>query len=162
VARRSSFLSHQQRLAPLPKKPQVGATQLDAWRTIQRGARHCHGTYVAVVNRRRLRRRSEKPGFRPRVLGAIPCVADPFGQITAHPGSEKEEILVVECDSKKSEETRRNRPLLRDSLPHRRLPTDPQTAGSAENDCIFLRRHAASNSASACPPNGSSTTLGCG
>jgi len=41
-------------------------------------------------------------------------VADPFGQIAAQAGSEKEEILVVECDPKKSEETRRNWPFLRD------------------------------------------------
>ena len=41
-------------------------------------------------------------------------VADPFGQVVAEASQDKEEILVVECDSAKSEETRRNWPFLRD------------------------------------------------
>ena len=41
-------------------------------------------------------------------------VADPFGQIAAEASNDKEEILVVECDPAKSEDTRRNWPFLRD------------------------------------------------
>src|SRR5439155_650847 len=41
-------------------------------------------------------------------------VADPFGQIVAEASNDKEEILVVECDPAKSEDTRRNWPFLRD------------------------------------------------
>jgi N-carbamoylputrescine amidase len=41
-------------------------------------------------------------------------VADPFGRVAAEASSDKEEVLVVECDPAKSEETRRNWPFLRD------------------------------------------------
>ena len=41
-------------------------------------------------------------------------VADPFGQIIAQASSDKEEVLVVECDPAKSEDTRRNWPFMRD------------------------------------------------
>ena len=40
--------------------------------------------------------------------------ADPFGQIVAEASNDKEELLVVECDPAKSEDTRRNWPFLRD------------------------------------------------
>lgn len=95
------------------EKAEFGAAQLEAWRTIQRSHAIANGTYVAVVNR---------VGFEGNPANGDPglefwgnsFVADPFGQIAAQAGSEKEEILVVECDSKKSEETRRNWPFLRD------------------------------------------------
>jgi N-carbamoylputrescine amidase len=41
-------------------------------------------------------------------------VADPFGRVVAEASSDKEEVLVVECDPAKSEDTRRNWPFLRD------------------------------------------------
>ncbi len=41
-------------------------------------------------------------------------VADPFGRVVAEASNDKEEILVVECDPAKSEDTRRNWPFLRD------------------------------------------------
>ncbi len=41
-------------------------------------------------------------------------VADPFGKVVAAASNDKEEILVVECDPAKSEDTRRNWPFLRD------------------------------------------------
>src|SRR6516225_525 len=41
-------------------------------------------------------------------------VADPFGGVIAEASNDKEEVLVVECDPAKSEETRRNWPFLRD------------------------------------------------
>jgi predicted amidohydrolase len=41
-------------------------------------------------------------------------VADPFGQVIAEASNDKEEVLVVECDPAKSEDTRRNWPFLRD------------------------------------------------
>jgi len=41
-------------------------------------------------------------------------VADSFGVVVAEGSQEKEEILVVECDPGKSEETRRNWPFFRD------------------------------------------------
>ena len=41
-------------------------------------------------------------------------VADPFGGVIAEASNDKEEVLVVECDPAKSEDTRRNWPFLRD------------------------------------------------
>src|SRR5579871_1751350 len=95
------------------EKAEFGAAQLDAWRTIQRAHAIANGTYVAVVNRVGYEGdpANGDPGLE---FWGNSFVADPFGQITAQAGSDKEEILIVECDSKKSEETRRNWPFLRD------------------------------------------------
>jgi N-carbamoylputrescine amidase len=41
-------------------------------------------------------------------------VADPFGQIIAEASTNKEEILVVECDPRRMDDVRRNWPFLRD------------------------------------------------
>jgi len=95
------------------EKAEFGAAQLDAWRTIQRGHAIANGTFVAVANR---------VGFEGNPAAGDPglefwghsFVADPFGQILSEAGSDKEEILVVECDPSKSEEIRRNWPFLRD------------------------------------------------
>lgn len=95
------------------EKAQFGAGQLDAWCTIQRAHAIANGVYVAVVNR---------VGFEGNPANGDPgiefwgnsFVADPFGQVVAQAGAEKEEILVVECDPAKSEDTRRNWPFLRD------------------------------------------------
>jgi len=40
--------------------------------------------------------------------------ADPFGRVLAEASHDKEEILVVECDPRLMDETRRNWPFLRD------------------------------------------------
>ncbi|MBZ5696292.1 MAG: carbon-nitrogen hydrolase [Acidobacteriia bacterium] len=95
------------------EKKEFGAAQLDAWRTIQRGHAIANGVYVAVVNR---------VGFEGGAGAGDPglefwgnsFVADPFGQVVAEASNDKEEILVVECDPAKSEDTRRNWPFLRD------------------------------------------------
>ncbi len=95
------------------EKAQFGAAQLDAWKTIQRAHAIANGVYVAVVNR---------VGFEGKPANGDPgiefwgnsFVADPFGQIVAEASNNKEEILVVECDPAKSEDTRRNWPFLRD------------------------------------------------
>jgi N-carbamoylputrescine amidase len=41
-------------------------------------------------------------------------VADPFGRVLAEGSHDREEILVVECDPRVIEDTRRNWPFLRD------------------------------------------------
>jgi N-carbamoylputrescine amidase len=95
------------------EKAEFGAAQLDAWRTIQRGHAIANGVYVAVVNR---------VGFEGNPANGDPgiefwgnsFVADPFGQVVAEASNDKEEVLVVECDPAKSEDTRRNWPFLRD------------------------------------------------
>jgi len=95
------------------EKAEFGAAQLDAWRTIQRSHAIANGTFVAVVNR---------VGYEGNPAAGDPgiefwgnsFVADPFGQVVSQAGSENEEILVVECDPAKSEETRRGWPFFRD------------------------------------------------
>jgi len=95
------------------EKAEFGAAQLDAWRTIQRSHAIANGTFVAVVNR---------VGYEGNPAAGDPgiefwgnsFVADPFGQVVSQAGSEKEEILIAECDPTKSEDTRRNWPFLRD------------------------------------------------
>jgi N-carbamoylputrescine amidase len=95
------------------EKVQFGAAQLDAWKTIQRGHAIANGVYAAVVNRVGFEGKPEKgdPGLE---FWGNSFVADPFGQVVSEASNDKEEILVVECDPARSEETRRNWPFLRD------------------------------------------------
>ncbi len=92
------------------EKAQFGAAQLDAWRTIQRSHAIANGVYVAVANR---------VGFEGTREAGLEFwgnsfVASPFGEMLAEASNTNEEILVVECDPARSEETRRNWPFLRD------------------------------------------------
>ena len=95
------------------EKAQLGAAQLDAWRTVQRGHAIANGVYAAVVNRVGFEGQPEQgdPGLE---FWGNSFVADPFGQVVSEAPHDKEEILVVECDPAKSEDTRRNWPFLRD------------------------------------------------
>ena len=95
------------------EKAEFGAAQLDAWRTIQRGHAIANGVYVAVVNRVGYEGDPAKgdPGID---FWGNSFVADPFGQVVAEASNDQEEVLVVECDPAKSEDTRRNWPFLRD------------------------------------------------
>lgn len=92
------------------EKEQFGAAQRDAWITIQRAHAIANGIYVAAVNRTGF---EGTPDSGLEFWGSS-FVADPFGQIIAQASTDKEEILVVECDPKRMEETRRNWPFLRD------------------------------------------------
>ncbi len=94
---------------PFEKEP-FGASQLDAWRTIQRAHAIANGIYVAVVNRVG----EEGPPERSLEFWGASFVADPFGQVLAEASTSKEETLVVECDPHRMEEVRRNWPFLRD------------------------------------------------
>jgi|SRR5271170_1541790 N-carbamoylputrescine amidase len=92
------------------EKREHGAAQLDAWRTIQRSHAIANGIFVAAVNR---------VGFEGTKNSGLEFwgssfVADPFGQMIAEASTDKEEILVVECDPRRMDETRRNWPFLRD------------------------------------------------
>jgi N-carbamoylputrescine amidase len=92
------------------EKRQVGAAQLDAWRTIQRSHAIANGVFVAAVNRVGFEGTPET-GLE---FWGHSFVCDPFGQILAEASADKEEILIVECDLKRVEEIRRNWPFLRD------------------------------------------------
>jgi N-carbamoylputrescine amidase len=92
------------------EKQEFGAAQLDAWRTIQRSHAIANGVFVAAVNR---------TGFEGTPASGLEFwghsfVSDPFGRVLAEASADKEEILIVECDPKTVEETRRNWPFLRD------------------------------------------------
>ena len=92
------------------EKAEFGAAQLDAWRTIQRAHAIANGIFVAVANR---------VGFEGTPEAGLEFwgnsfVADPFGQVLAQAGDSQDDILVVECDPFRMEDTRRNWPFLRD------------------------------------------------
>jgi N-carbamoylputrescine amidase len=95
------------------EKREVGATQLDSWKTIQRAHAVANGIYVAVVNRVGYEGSPEKGDAGLEFWGNS-FVADPSGQVMAEAAQDKEEILVVECDPGKCEDTRRNWPFFRD------------------------------------------------
>jgi len=92
------------------EKAQYGAAQLDAWRTIQRSHAIANGVYVAAVNRVGY----EGPPDHGLEFWGSSFVADPFGQVIAQASTDKEEILIAECEPRRMEEVRRNWPFLRD------------------------------------------------
>jgi len=92
------------------EKAQHGAAQLDAWRTVQRGHAIANGIYVAAVNRIGFEGTPEQ-GLE---FWGNSFVADPFGVVVAEASTDREEILVVECDRRRIEEVRRNWPFFRD------------------------------------------------
>jgi N-carbamoylputrescine amidase len=95
------------------EKAEFGAAQLEAWRTMHRAHAIANGVYVAPVNRVGYEGNPQKgdPGLE---FWGHSFVADPFGTVLSEAGDGKEEVLVVECDPAKSEDTRRNWPFLRD------------------------------------------------
>jgi N-carbamoylputrescine amidase len=92
------------------EKSEHGASQLDAWRTIQRSHAIANGIFVAAVNRTGYEGTKES-GLE---FWGSSFVADPFGQIIAEASTNKEEIIVVECDPRRMDDIRRNWPFLRD------------------------------------------------
>ncbi|MGE5644229.1 MAG: carbon-nitrogen hydrolase [Acidobacteriota bacterium] len=92
------------------EKAEHGAAQLDAWRTIQRAHAIANGVYVAAVNRVGF----EGPPEQGIEFWGSSFVADPFGRVIAQASSDKEEILIADCDPARIDEVRRNWPFLRD------------------------------------------------
>jgi N-carbamoylputrescine amidase len=113
------------------EKAEFGASQYDAWQTIQRSHAIANGVYVAAVNRVGLERseiklehseielahgnelgnRASGPGIE---FWGGSFLADPFGRVIAQASHDAEEILLGEIDLGLIEETRRNWPFLRD------------------------------------------------
>jgi N-carbamoylputrescine amidase len=112
----------------IPNEPRaIAQQQRAAWELIQRSHAVANGVYVASVNRVG---REGKINFWGRSF-----VAGPFGEIVAHAGGEREEILLAKCDLAKIEETRQSWPFLRDrridaygSLLERSLEDRPRDA----------------------------------
>ena len=92
------------------EKARYGAAEHDAWRTIQRSHAIANGLYVAAVNRVGY----EGPPQTGLEFWGGSFVADPFGQVLAEASHDREETLIVECDTRRIEEVRRNWPFLRD------------------------------------------------
>ena len=103
----AQFLFYPTAIGWLPDEEQeMNEAQHSAWETIQRGHAIANGIYVVVVNRVG---REGKLTF-----WGQSFVADPFGRIVAKASADNEEVLVVECDLSRIEETRQNWPFLRD------------------------------------------------
>jgi len=86
--------------------PEDRKKMFEAWETIQRSHAIANGLFVAAVNRVGVEAELEFWGSS--------FVADPFGEVSARASTSAEETLVVECDLRKIERTRRNWPFLRD------------------------------------------------
>jgi len=99
------------------EKEEFGEAQHDAWRTVQRAHAIANGVYVAVANRVGLEHgdvrgdRVDGPGIE---FWGGSFVADPFGRVIAEASTEHEELLVVDIDHRRVEETRQHWPFLRD------------------------------------------------
>lgn len=94
------------------EKQEHGATQLDAWRTIQRAHAIASGVYVAVANRVGLEQ-PDGAGAGIEFWGSS-FISDPFGVVLAQASTDREEVLIAEMDPARLEDVRRNWPFLRD------------------------------------------------
>jgi N-carbamoylputrescine amidase len=92
------------------EKAEFGVAQHDSWRTIQRSHAIANGVYVASVNRVGF----EGPPEKGIEFWGGSFVCDTHGQVMAEASHGDEEILVVECDPRAIDDTRRNWPFLRD------------------------------------------------
>ena len=103
----AEFLFYPTAIGWLPDEAEeMNQAQHSAWETIQRAHAIANGLYVVVVNRVG---REGKLTF-----WGQSFVADPFGRVIAKASADKEEVIVVDCDLDKIEETRQNWPFLRD------------------------------------------------
>ena len=93
------------------EKDQEGRAQLEAWQTIQRSHSIANGVFVASVNRVGFEPTDGSDGLE--FFGSS-FVSDPFGRVIAQASENRSEQLVVECQRRMIEETRRNWPFLRD------------------------------------------------
>lgn len=88
------------------EKKQLGAKQYNAWQTIQRSHAIANSCFVAAVNRIGIESTVQFWG------GSFLC--DPFGEVLAQAGHDREEILLADCDLLEVERTRQQWPFLRD------------------------------------------------
>ncbi|MFN0100679.1 MAG: carbon-nitrogen hydrolase [Bryobacteraceae bacterium] len=93
------------------EKAEYGPRQLDAWLTIQRSHAIANGVYVAAVNRVGFERGPDDTGIE---FWGNSFLADPQGQVIAQGSSDREEILIHECDPREIDTVRRNWPFFRD------------------------------------------------
>jgi len=91
----------------IPKEPsKVARNQRNAWELMQRSHAIANGVYVVSANR---------VGSEAKIrFWGNSFIAGPMGEILAHAGDKREEILVASCDLNQIEETRQVWPFLRD------------------------------------------------
>ena len=88
------------------EKAALGAAQHNAWETVQRGHGVANGCYVAATNRVGTEGRTQFWGQS--------FVSDPYGEIVARASSDREEVLLADCDLAKQRDFRRIWPFFRD------------------------------------------------
>jgi N-carbamoylputrescine amidase len=93
------------------EKATHGATQLDAWRTIQRSHAIANGCYVAAVNRVGQERPAGGDGLE---FWGSSFLADPLGTVVAEAPPDREAVVIGEVDVARIETVRRGWPFLRD------------------------------------------------
>jgi N-carbamoylputrescine amidase len=92
------------------EKAEFGAAQHEAWQLMQRSHAIANGVYVAAVNRVGY----EGPPDAGLEFWGGSFVSDPFGALLTEASHDREEVLIVPCDLRRLEATRRNWPFLRD------------------------------------------------
>ena len=92
------------------EKEELGAAQVDAWRTIQRSHAIANGVYVAAANRVGF---EPEPGTGGLEFFGHSFICDPFGEVLTEAGTDPA-VLVAECDPARIEDVRKNWPFLRD------------------------------------------------
>jgi N-carbamoylputrescine amidase len=93
------------------ERAEWGATQVEAWRTVQRAHAITNGVYVAAANRVG---HEDEPGTDGITFFGHSFIADPSGRVVASAGESGDSVLVATCDPAEIEATRRNWPFLRD------------------------------------------------
>jgi N-carbamoylputrescine amidase len=88
------------------EKAAFGRAQHNAWETVQRGHGVANGCYIAATNRVGTEGRTQFWGQS--------FVSDPYGEIVARASSDREQVLVADCDLAKQREFRRIWPFFRD------------------------------------------------
>ena len=92
------------------EKAEYGKAQHEAWETMHRAHAIANGVFVAAVNR--IGHEGEPDGGIEFWGASILC--SPQGEVLARASHDREEIIVVECDTRHSEDFRRNWPFFRD------------------------------------------------
>ena len=93
------------------EKARLGQAQHDAWESIQRSHANANGCFVAAVNRVGHERPAGGDGIE---FWGQSFVAGPDGRVIARAGADTEEIVLVDCDLDRMEDTRTHWPFLRD------------------------------------------------
>ena len=93
------------------EKEEFGASQRDAWRTIQRSHAIANGVYVAAVNRVGLEQQTDLPGIE---FWGSSFICDPFGNVIAEASTDREEVIIATVDTAHLETVRQHWPFLRD------------------------------------------------